>query len=224
MTDSPASDPSPDDDCTTIEVAKQLGLAVRSVQLMVDRGELDAWKTAGGHRRISRASVQRWLAQRHAVASPADPTRPAAGTPPVAAKGSDGLRAQRVLLIEDSRHFQNLIALLMRQQFPQVELSVADDGIAGLVMAGRLRPDVVLVDILLPGIDGAMLITGLRSNPTFAQSQLIVITSLDGPDLKPYAFALTGLPLVHKPNLVAELPALLGAALQAAAPAAAIPR
>ena len=224
MTDSPASDPSPDDDCTTIEVAKQLGLAVRSVQLMVDRGELDAWKTAGGHRRISRASVQRWLAQRHAVASPADPNRPAAGTPPVAANGSDGLRAQRVLLIEDSRHFQNLIALLMRQQFPQVELSVADDGIAGLVMAGRLRPDVLLVDILLPGIDGAMLITGLRSNPTFAQSQLIVITSLDGPDLKPYAFALTGLPLVHKPNLVAELPALLGAALQAAAPAAAIPR
>ena len=223
MTDSPVSDPSPDDDCTTIEVAKQLGLAVRSVQLMVDRGELDAWKTAGGHRRISRASVQRWLAQRHAVASPADPTRPAAGTPPVAAKGSDGLRAQRVLLIEDSRHFQNLITLLMRQQFPQVELSVADDGIAGLVMAGRLRPDVLLVDILLPGIDGAMLITGLRSNPTFAQSQLIVITSLDGPDLKPYAFALTGLPLVHKPNLVAELPALLGAALQAA-PAAAIPR
>ena len=224
MTDSPASDPSPDDDCTTIEVAKQLGLAVRSVQLMVDRGELEAWKTAGGHRRISRASVQRWLAQRHAVASPADPTRPATGAPPVAAKGSDGLRAQRVLLIEDSRHFQNLIALLMRQQFPQVELSVADDGIAGLVMAGRLRPDVLLVDILLPGIDGAMLITGLRSNPTFAQSQLIVITSLDGPDLKPYAFALTGLPLVHKPNLVAELPALLSAALQAAAPAAAIPR
>ena len=49
---------------TTIEVAQLLGLAVRSVQLMVDRGELDAWKTPGGHRRISRASVERWLAAR----------------------------------------------------------------------------------------------------------------------------------------------------------------
>jgi len=49
---------------TTIEVASLNGLAVRSVQLMVDRGELDAWKTPGGHRRISRASVERWLAER----------------------------------------------------------------------------------------------------------------------------------------------------------------
>ena len=48
----------------TIEVARLLGLAVRSVQLMVDRGELEAWKTPGGHRRISRASVERWLAAR----------------------------------------------------------------------------------------------------------------------------------------------------------------
>jgi hypothetical protein len=46
---------------------------------------------------------------------------------------------------------------------------------------------------------------------------LIVITSLDGAELEPYAFALTGVPVVHKPKLVVELPALLNAALQAAA-------
>ena len=61
---------------TTIEVASLLGLAVRSVQLMVDRGELDAWKTPGGHRRISRASVERWLAERRGGA-----TRPADAAP-----------------------------------------------------------------------------------------------------------------------------------------------
>jgi len=42
------------DDVTSIEAARILGLAVRSVQLMVDRGDLQAWKTPGGHRRISR--------------------------------------------------------------------------------------------------------------------------------------------------------------------------
>ena len=47
--------------CSTREVAQALGLAVRSVQLMVDRGELQAWKTPGGHRRIARTSVQQWL-------------------------------------------------------------------------------------------------------------------------------------------------------------------
>jgi excisionase family DNA binding protein len=45
------------DDFTTLEVARLLGMSVRSVQLMVDRGELEAWKTSGGHRRIARASV-----------------------------------------------------------------------------------------------------------------------------------------------------------------------
>ncbi|PJO39056.1 DNA-binding protein, partial [Delftia acidovorans] len=49
---------------TTAEVAKLLGMAVRSVQLMVDRGDLEAWKTPGGHRRITRASVERWRGSR----------------------------------------------------------------------------------------------------------------------------------------------------------------
>ena len=52
----------PDDmqeDFSTREVAQRLGMAVRSVQLMVDRGELQAWRTPGGHRRILRASLRR---------------------------------------------------------------------------------------------------------------------------------------------------------------------
>lgn len=49
------------EECSTRDVAQVLGMAVRSVQLMVDRGELQAWKTPGGHRRIARASVQQWL-------------------------------------------------------------------------------------------------------------------------------------------------------------------
>jgi CheY-like chemotaxis protein len=182
------------------------------VQLMVDRGELQAWKTPGGHRRIARASVQRWQQQRAAPRVPAGPV--AKGPAP------GGARAPRVLLIEDSRHYQNLVSLLVRQRFPQVELHVADDGIAGLALAGQLQPEVLLVDILLPGIDGATLITGLRSHPAFAASRLIVITSLDGESLAPYAFALQDVPVVHKPRLVAELPTRLEAAL--AAPAAAL--
>jgi excisionase family DNA binding protein len=194
-------------DCSTLEVARWLGLAVRSVQLMVDRGELDAWKTPGGHRRIARASVERWLATRgERTAVHASPPLAVAPSPLVSS-------ARRLLLIEDSRHYQNLISLLLRQQFPVLELHVADDGIAGLALAGHLRPDVMLVDILLPGIDGATLILGLRANPLFAHSRLIVITSLSGPELEPYAYALADLPVLHKPRLVAELPPLLQVAL-----------
>ena len=48
--------------CTTRDAANLLGVSVGTVKLWVERGLLQAWKTSGGHRRISRESVQR-LAQ-----------------------------------------------------------------------------------------------------------------------------------------------------------------
>ncbi|MET0519849.1 MAG: response regulator, partial [Burkholderiaceae bacterium] len=111
--------------------------------------------------------------------------------------------------------YQNLVSLLLGQQFPQLELHIASDGIVGLAMYGQLQPDLLIVDILLPGIDGATLITSLRSQPQFAHSKLIVVTSLDAERREPYAFALQGLPVVHKPQLVMELPPLLEQALTA---------
>ncbi len=189
--------------CTTQEAASLLGMAVRSVQAMADRGELQAWKTPGGHRRISRASVQRWLDRRGQGADP----EPAARPPQPA------LAPLRALLIEDSRHYQNLVSLIVRAQFPRLQLHVADDGISGLAMAGQLQPQLLIVDILLPGIDGATLITGLRSHAAFAASRLIVITSLDEADRAPYRFALEGVPVVHKTQVVTDLPPLLAEAL-----------
>ncbi|WP_404302939.1 response regulator [Alicycliphilus denitrificans] len=202
------------EECSTRDVARALGLAVRSVQLMVDRGELQAWKTPGGHRRIERDSVLRWLRQRReqpagASVPPEHPQPTPSPAPDPAPDPAVVPRRPRVLLIEDSTHFQNLVRLLMEHHFPQVELHVAGDGIVGLAMAGELRPDVLLVDLLLPGIDGATLVARLHSHPLFQCSRLIVVTSLDEQQRSAYAFALAGLPVVHKPRLVQELPALL---------------
>jgi CheY-like chemotaxis protein len=189
-----------------------LGMAVRSVQLMVDRGLLQAWRTPGGHRRIDSRSVQRWLAERN---SPLAGTSIAAGAVDspadllAARAGSAALRPLKLLLIEDSSHFQTLVSLVVRQHLPQAELHVADDGIAGLALAGKLEPDVLLVDIVLPGIDGATLITSLRSHPQFSRIRLVVVTGLDPQALAPYAFALSDVPVVHKVRLVEELPPLL---------------
>ena len=206
-------------DYSTLEVARLLGMAVRSVQMMVDRGELEAWKTPGGHRRISQASVERWRASRQQRGP--DSNLAALDPPAVRSAVVSTGSAPVVLLIEDSVHYQNLITLLVRQQFPELTLQVADDGIAGLAMAGRLQPRVMIVDILLPGIDGAALITSLRSHPQFAGIQLVVVTSLDEAGRGPYAFALAGLPVVHKTRLVAELPGHLRAALRASSQATA---
>nr|WP_315240168.1 helix-turn-helix domain-containing protein [uncultured Albidiferax sp.] len=213
--------PATEDHCTTIEAAHILGLAVRSVQLMVDRGELQAWKTPGGHRRISRQSLERWRSGDRGAPAPsaATGTTSTAGTiqsePPSAPRTPGPVK---LLLIEDSMHFQNLVTLLVRRQFPGVDLRTANDGITGLIMCGQFQPDVLMVDLLLPGIDGATLLAGLRAYPLFARLQVVVITSLEPGELGPYAFALDGVPVVHKPDLVASLPPLLAQCLQSMAP------
>src|SRR5438874_13406548 len=76
------------DFCSTKEAATMLGVSHRTVQLWVESGVLQAWKTAGGHRRIALASVNRLVEQRsHAIQAP---------------PGQDGASGDRkVLLVDD---------------------------------------------------------------------------------------------------------------------------
>ena len=209
----------PHDTFTTREVAKQLGLAVRSVQLMVDRGDLVAWKTSGGHRRISRESVQRWLSKTSGNAPAVDVPKTLAirnagrraedaSKGPIRRRSTDS-RHPTVVLIEDSNHVQAIIRVLLQQSHPEVALHVAGDAMVGLSMCGALRPDVLIVDIMLPGIDGPTLIHSLRSQPHFERIQIVVVTSLDETHTAPYAFGLEGIPVIEKTKLTEELPLIL---------------
>lgn len=206
---------------TTLEVAKILGMAVRSVQLMVDRGDLQAWKTPGGHRRITRESLDRWIQGSRASVTGVAALHGGAGTETRSSgRRRHHVHVPRILLIEDSSHFQNLVSMLVRQKYPSVDLHIATDGITGLVSFGHLQPDLIIVDILLPGIDGATMITGLQRHALFGQCKLVVLTSLDVDQRAPYAFALEGVDVVHKPKLVQELPPLIEAAMSHLLPAA----
>ena len=62
-------------------------------------------------------------------------------------------------------------------------------------------------------MDGATLITGLRNHALFGNCKLVVLTALDAQQREPYAAALDGVDVVHKPRLVQELPPLIEAAL-----------
>jgi excisionase family DNA binding protein len=75
--------PETSDILTTQQAARMLGLSTTTVQKMVANGELDAWVTSGGHRRIYRNAVEKMM-----------PTRPDGHY-------SNAPRALRVLLAED---------------------------------------------------------------------------------------------------------------------------
>ena len=205
------------DTLTTREVAHQLGLAVRSVQLMVDRGDLKAWKTSGGHRRIARESVVSWLAKKTGTETP-DTQTPASPSPgatvPVqthatARRRSTDSHLPTVVLIEDSAHFQNMIRLILKQTHPNVTLHGAGDAVMGLALCGAIRPDVLIIDILLPGIDGATLVNSIRSQHLFEGMQLLVVTGLNEADREPYTHALSGVPIIEKKHLTRDLPNVL---------------
>lgn len=102
------------EDCRTRDAAQALGLAVRSVQLMVDRGGLQACKTPGGHRRISLDLVERRVAQcsKDGVSARPTPIRVAAQDPSSTGGGTPrGARRTQMLLIKDSAHCQTRLLL-----------------------------------------------------------------------------------------------------------------
>ena len=177
-------------------------------------GDLQAWKTLGASLHHARVAFERcWdPGQPLGVTGGSQLHRPYRRDPRPAVALS--CMCRRVLLIEDSSHFQNLVTMLVKQKFPAVDLHVANDGITGLVSFGHLQPDLIIVDILLPGIDGATMITGLRRHALFGSCKLVVLTSLDDDQRAPYAFALQGVDhVVHKLKLISELPPLIDKAL-----------
>jgi excisionase family DNA binding protein len=193
------------DHLTTIEVARMLGMAVRSVQTMVDRGTLEAWKTPGGHRRITRRSVEQWLASRGQA--PSVPAAVLYGALPRAS------RVPRILLIEAVPRRRQLVEEAVRHSLPSVDLHVADDGIAGIALAGRLEPDLLIVDLTLPGIDGVTLATSLCTHPQFRLSRVVVITGAVPVGRWREIPALASVPVVTEPRLRDELPPLLASLL-----------
>jgi signal transduction histidine kinase/ActR/RegA family two-component response regulator len=89
------------------------------------------------------------------------------------AAGQQG-RALRILMVEDNRDGAETLQTLLRLAGHDVALAVT--GPEGVELARRFRPDVVLCDIGLPGMDGFAVGRALRQDPTTARSRLIVLS------------------------------------------------
>jgi CheY-like chemotaxis protein len=81
----------------------------------------------------------------------------------------------RVLLVEDNVDTADTLSTLLQLQGHEVQ--VARNGLAALELASTVRPDVVLLDIGLPGIDGYQVAKRLRNRPEFKD---VVICALTG--------------------------------------------
>jgi DNA-binding response OmpR family regulator len=83
----------------------------------------------------------------------------------------------RLLLIEDDADLVALLSFRLRRAGHEVR--VAYDGSEGYFAALREQPDLILLDLLLPGFTGHQLLHLLRANPDVGRTPVIVLSALD---------------------------------------------
>jgi excisionase family DNA binding protein len=155
---------------TTREAGELLGVAVRTVQLWVESGVLPAWRTAGGHRRIARAAVDKLMAERSQMLAPVV-TGTAGGVEPV-----------KILLVEDDTNLLRLFAMVVQKwEFP-VELTTANNGFEGLLRIGQVCPHMVITDLNMPFLDGFEMLRSIKKPGSGCEDLVLVAVSAFTPD------------------------------------------
>ncbi len=83
-----------------------------------------------------------------------------------------------VLIVDDEPNIITPLEFLMEQRGYNV--FVADTGEKGFQLIEEVNPDLVLLDIMLPGIDGFEVCRKIRENPSSAKTKIILITAMSG--------------------------------------------
>jgi len=132
--------------------------------------------------------------------------------PPARRSGAHGLPASKVLLVDDEDSLRKVMRdLLERDGYIVTE---ARDGVQALDQVDRVGPDIIVLDLNLPGLDGYGVLSHLRSRPATAGIPVIVLTAKGDEDNEVRVFELGADDFLTKPfrarALSARLEAVLG--------------
>ncbi len=193
--------------CTTREAAEMLGVSLRTAQLWSESGLLDAWKTGGGHRRISRQSIERLL-------SGPGTDRPTEAAPP---KSTDvdsavtvGDAPFSILVVEDDPVLRRLYEVKLRLWSMQPEVVTAGDGYEALVQLGLKRPDMLIADLNMPGLDGFRMLRTIHGAPELAGMKIVVVSGLDADEIAGRGGISADIPILPKPIPFERLATIAG--------------
>ena len=177
---------------TTREAAERLGVSLRTVQLWVESGALAAWKTMGGHRRISRDSVERVVReQEHALDADAADHR------------------FRILVVEDEESLRQLYELKLDSWDLPLEILTTANGYEALLIIGDKRPDLLVADLSMPAMDGFRMIRTLKSSAEFRDLEIVVVSALDATEIEDRGGLPDGVRVFRKPIPFAELESIV---------------
>jgi CheY-like chemotaxis protein len=86
-----------------------------------------------------------------------------------------------VLYVDDEPDIRQIVQMSLGLA-PQLTIHTAESGEDALRLAGELRPDLIMLDVMMPGLDGPGTLQRLRSNPTLAPIPVVFMTAKAMPD------------------------------------------
>ncbi|HJQ97399.1 MAG TPA: response regulator [Candidatus Polarisedimenticolaceae bacterium] len=153
---------------TTFEAAKLCHVSPLSIINWVNAGRLPAFRTPGGHRRIRRDDLARFMRE-NGIPLPED-LRDGSGRP-------------RVLVVDDEPAIREVIAASLASRSTQpYEVMTAADGFEAGRLVATFRPDVVLLDLRMPGLDGFQVCRTIKADPETSTTIVIALTGYHTPE------------------------------------------
>ncbi len=150
---------------TTHDVSRLLHVNPRSVINWIEQSLLPSYRTPGGHRRIRRDDLIAFL-RKHQIPTPSSLVD----------------EKFTVLIVDDEKEIVEIIKTFLHRQ-GGYEISAASDGISALIEVGRIKPDLLILDIMIPGVDGIEVCHRIKTNPT-NKTVIIAISGQTGNEKK----------------------------------------
>jgi excisionase family DNA binding protein len=169
--------------CGTSYAAKLLNLSVGTVQTLVEKNELQAWKTQGGHRRISLQSVEDYQ-RRHRIQSNS------------ILNSNERLR---VLVVEDDDSLLRTFQAHFDKWDLAIDATCMTSAIEALLDLPVLKPQVLITDLRLPGVDGFELIRRLNQHPQLSGMAVLAMTGMSAADVARKGGLPDGVQMLRKP-------------------------
>jgi CheY-like chemotaxis protein len=185
-----------DDTLSTREVAAFCHVNRVTVWKWIKRGELPATHNSQGHYTVSRDNLYRFLLRR---GYPVDPTL--------------FERPKRVLIIDDEPPVVEVVSRALHTIDADIRIATAEDGFeAGLQMAA-FRPDLLVLDLMMPRMNGFQVCRLVRLDPTTTHTKILIITAYGSRANVEQALAAGADDIQHKPVEVNAFKRKVGALL-----------
>ena len=160
---------------TTFEVSRVCGVVHGTVSKWVDEGKLNAFKTPGGHRRVKMTDLLVFL-KIYDIPVPPEIVQAARQTH----KEEAVVKASRtVLVVEDDQNVSQILLEFLREAYPGFQILLASDGFEAGRLTVAANPDLIILDLILPGMDGFKVLENIRKDKSLPGIKIIAMTGFD---------------------------------------------